>query len=364
MKRRRRNEPEIDQDKGDKLAKVQLEGYPINIGLDTLQLLFSMDNGPDLLALYVFYQLTSRFQSTNQVYATTNFVAKGCGWSANRVRNRKASLKKLGLIDDIYKRGDNGRIERHFIHINFHHPNDLPLGGKRGGEMLRDINIKEKVPKRNKKPESFEELIELFPIDFKQSKQFSEAYQEYHSQRIENKRPLTSSMVSGQLKSLHKTKLDPEESAIVVNRTVSNGWTGLFFEDHSKRIKNQNRFQPAASAPISKRTNDLVEIFTNHYVSCVMRPLDSGEREQIIEMVESIIIYYGAMDIPDPEKQELFRSGAKDLVRLYGENIHVNYPNWKGVKILHIKFGSKPWLRFENWLWRDYLKRRKKRIEE
>jgi hypothetical protein len=115
--------------------KYSTDEEPIVLSKPTMDILLRQDHSGDLIALYVFYYYTAKWQKTNQPKATTQYTAKGLGWTEDRVRKRKNILKQLKLIEDIEVRGKDNRIIGHFIHVNFiwsrqnFHPHDFPQSG-------------------------------------------------------------------------------------------------------------------------------------------------------------------------------------------------------------------------------------------
>ena len=108
---------------------------PIVISKPTLDIFLKQDNPGDLIALYTFYYYTAKWQKTNQPKSTTYYTAKGLGWSEDRVRKRKNTLKQLKLIEDIQTYGEGNKITGHYIHVNFIwskekiHPHGFPHCG-------------------------------------------------------------------------------------------------------------------------------------------------------------------------------------------------------------------------------------------
>ena len=95
----------------------------------------------DLIALYMFYYYTAKWQKTNSVRATTGYVAEGLKWSIPRVQRSKKVLMELGLIEERRERDEAGRIGKIYIQVNFiwgaeatkevvHHPRESPPSGK------------------------------------------------------------------------------------------------------------------------------------------------------------------------------------------------------------------------------------------
>ena len=92
---------------------------PVVISKHTLDVLLKQDKPGDLIALYTFYYYTAKWQRTNQTRCTTGYVAKGLGWTEERVRARKKVLVGLGLIQDVVARNEINKITGHYVRIKF-----------------------------------------------------------------------------------------------------------------------------------------------------------------------------------------------------------------------------------------------------
>lgn len=72
----------------------------------------------DMLALWMFYAYTARWQHTNRPKATVSFVMKGLDWGRDKVRRARQGLMKLKLIEDVQTLGDGGQITATYVKIN------------------------------------------------------------------------------------------------------------------------------------------------------------------------------------------------------------------------------------------------------
>ena len=117
----------------------------------------------DLIALYIFYVYTAKWQKTNQIKCTTGYVANGLNWSENKVRKIKKLLIDMELIEDKKTKKSTGRgketvISGWYIHLKYllkeetllkvlSHPYGFPEGGtpqtvgNQGTNALNTINI-------------------------------------------------------------------------------------------------------------------------------------------------------------------------------------------------------------------------------
>lgn len=122
----------------------------------------------DMLALWMFYAYTARWQGTNQPRATVKFVMGGLSWGRDKVRKARQGLLHLKLIEDVHEMDKKtGRLEAAYVKVNHlakkssidaestplktrrvvstplkNRRVDLPEGGKSGGKMLKDSKLK------------------------------------------------------------------------------------------------------------------------------------------------------------------------------------------------------------------------------
>lgn len=84
----------------------------------TVDILFKHDNCADLIALYSFYYKTAKWQKTNSIKATDEYVKKCLSWGKDRIRRSKQHLKELGLINIIQRRKD-GKVAGWYVEVNY-----------------------------------------------------------------------------------------------------------------------------------------------------------------------------------------------------------------------------------------------------
>lgn len=77
------------------------------------------DHPADCMALYIHYYYTAKWQKTNVTHSTTAYSAKALKWSLDRVRKTKKVLLDLGLIEDITRKSQKGKIIGHYIKIRY-----------------------------------------------------------------------------------------------------------------------------------------------------------------------------------------------------------------------------------------------------
>lgn len=129
--------------------EILLEGDPnqwsVAITRQTItRILGSEDkNKGDMLALWMFYAYTARWQHVNQAKATTAYTAKGLGWTEERERKSKKELITMGLIQDAVRKDESGKAVGWFIRV-FHLASHTPLFpecGKSGDKCSRNGNL-------------------------------------------------------------------------------------------------------------------------------------------------------------------------------------------------------------------------------
>lgn len=84
----------------------------------TVDILFKQDNCADLIALYSFYYKTAKWQKTNSIKATDEYVKKCLSWGKDKVRRNKNILKELGLINIIQRR-EQGKVIGWYVEVNY-----------------------------------------------------------------------------------------------------------------------------------------------------------------------------------------------------------------------------------------------------
>lgn len=84
----------------------------------TIDTLMELDNCADCIALYVFYYKTAKWQKTNQVKASDEYVKKCLKWGRDKIAKTKSTLKENGLIEIIQTRKDN-KISGWYIKVGY-----------------------------------------------------------------------------------------------------------------------------------------------------------------------------------------------------------------------------------------------------
>ena len=126
-----------------------------------------MDNAGDCIALYTFYCYTRKWQKNTIPRATSEFAMEGLKWGRERFSKAKANLLQLGLIEDVQRIGENGRVLGWYIGVKFaqnatlgsfdiaeipdNHPTGFPQGGKTTvrENRIQIPNTGNKIPNTN-----------------------------------------------------------------------------------------------------------------------------------------------------------------------------------------------------------------------
>lgn len=84
----------------------------------TIDTLFTLDNCADCIALYVFYYKTAKWQKTDTIKATDEYIKKSLKWGYDKIRKTKSTLKESGLIDIVQRRKD-GKIDGWYVKVSY-----------------------------------------------------------------------------------------------------------------------------------------------------------------------------------------------------------------------------------------------------
>jgi len=122
-----------------------IEDHLIGITKPSIDRMLKMDNAGDCIALYTFYCYTRKWQKNSIPRATSEFAMEGLKWGRERFSKAKSNLLELGLIEDVQRIGENGRVLGWYIGVKFaqnatlgsfnitelddNHPTGFPQGG-------------------------------------------------------------------------------------------------------------------------------------------------------------------------------------------------------------------------------------------
>jgi len=96
-----------------------IEDHLIGITKPSMDRMLRMDNAGDCIALYTFYCYTRKWQKNTIPKATSEFAMEGLKWGREKFSKAKANLLQLGLIEDVQRIGENGRVLGWYIGVKF-----------------------------------------------------------------------------------------------------------------------------------------------------------------------------------------------------------------------------------------------------
>lgn len=100
---------------------VLCEGDPnewsVGITKVTYERLMREEDGMDLCSLWMFFAYTCRWQKTNQARASISYVCKGTHWGEAKVQRLKNRLVELGLIQNVQKRDEEGKVSGWYVKV-------------------------------------------------------------------------------------------------------------------------------------------------------------------------------------------------------------------------------------------------------
>jgi uncharacterized phage protein (TIGR02220 family) len=96
-----------------------IENNLIILTKPTLDKFLKENNPAELIALYTFYYYTAKWQNTNQAYCTDKYTQKGLKWGYDKFLKTKKKLIDFGLISQVIKRDEFGKITGYYIKMNY-----------------------------------------------------------------------------------------------------------------------------------------------------------------------------------------------------------------------------------------------------
>lgn len=85
----------------------------------TIESLFRLENAGDCIALYVMLYRTAKWQGTSSVRANDSYIRKCLGWGSKKALTTKKLLAGAGLIKQVARRDEAGKIVGHYIEISY-----------------------------------------------------------------------------------------------------------------------------------------------------------------------------------------------------------------------------------------------------
>jgi hypothetical protein len=96
-----------------------IEDNIIILSKQTIDMMLKQEHPSDLIGLYAFYYYTAKWQKTNIIKCSTNYVAEGLNWAKERVIKNKKVLLQLGLIENKKTKNEKGQITGWYIKLNY-----------------------------------------------------------------------------------------------------------------------------------------------------------------------------------------------------------------------------------------------------
>ena len=96
-----------------------IENELVILTKQTIDVFLKEKNFMDLISLYTFYYYTAKWQKTNSIKCTTGYAAKGMHCGQDKIRKTKAKLIEYGLIKDVIRKNEKGKITWHYIQMNY-----------------------------------------------------------------------------------------------------------------------------------------------------------------------------------------------------------------------------------------------------
>lgn len=100
------------------LQLIDIADDLVILNRNTLEALVHLDDADNCIALYVVYYRLAKWQKTNKIKATDEYIRKTLHWGKEKIARIKNILKKCGLIEIIQQRNES-KIVGWFIKINY-----------------------------------------------------------------------------------------------------------------------------------------------------------------------------------------------------------------------------------------------------
>jgi hypothetical protein len=231
---------------------------PIVISKPTSDRLLQLERPADAMALYWFYYYTAKWQYSNTPHANNHYVTTGLKWTDDRLSRAKKDLINLGLIEQPPRQWNpkTKHIGYPQIKINFiwwdkkkmssYSPVILPPTKSKGvgnepikgstGTLNQESNniVKKKkgiFSKADK--ESFDP--EDLPTHLGKDPSVMKAWCRFVEHRKEKRQKITPIAFKMLVKKM--VSHSSEEVVSALDRSVMNGWTGVFFDSDKVSAK-------------------------------------------------------------------------------------------------------------------------------
>lgn len=191
----------------------------------TVERLFSL--GGDAFLLYAFYYKTAKWQRTNEIWATNEYVMKKLDWGLKKVREIKKILEDNGFISQ-EKQRENGSITAWTIRLKYVQ-ND-PTGAKTPPVAKMTENIE--IPTRAKTPPVANERTDIYNNNI--SKEYNINNRVHPSGRNDADNPqinpptleaiLAEAALQNSMAGMGGYKMSSEDASAFYEQYGTNGW--------------------------------------------------------------------------------------------------------------------------------------------
>lgn len=255
-----------------------IENELVILTKQTLDIFLKQENPAELISLYTFYYYTAKWQQTNQVKCTTDYVAKGLHWNRNKVIKIKKQLIEFGLIEDARIVDENTkRVTGYYIKMNYifkkkslektQCTQNPPTGFEAlGSSVLENEGVESEYtnalsanninalsacskkesknaeysnePKNSRK--TFNEIID----DYTENEELRKVLREHLKTRKLKRSSLTNQAIILGLKKLDTLANTDEEKILIVQNSIMNGWTEFFALKKSEKRSKKSKQEP------------------------------------------------------------------------------------------------------------------------
>lgn len=102
----------------EELQLIDIADDLVILNRNTLETLIHLDDADNCIALYVVYYRLAKWQKTNKIKATDEYIKKTLHWGKEKIVRTKNILKKYGLIEIIQQRNES-KVIGWFVKINY-----------------------------------------------------------------------------------------------------------------------------------------------------------------------------------------------------------------------------------------------------
>lgn len=335
---------------------------PIVLSKSVIDLLLDQTHGSDLIALYVFYYQTAKWQCTNQPKATTSYVATGLGWGTQKVARRKGDLIELGLIESVtVKHADTGQVLGHYIKVNF----IWSVGSKPEGDFARGGESPGVVESpTNALSVSSINALSVYTPKFKKLVDLTKWFLAHQHRNFPTLVSITDDKIQKGAQTLEKLiridefnltdEIRPALKFVIKDEFWSKQVRSLVGLRHKSKSNGEMKFSNILASMDRSQSPKLVTDKTGMKVFETLTQIlvkHSGLNSKALA-VQSL---HGAAsniraffdNLPEEaQDRSIYPSRVHSFVKQYGLFIEDTYANWNGLNETSLGVGSKTWNRF------------------